>query len=117
LKTEPTEFDPLRKGNIIQQLRTKVRSEAAEKNQIAALSSSRNDSVSSISDSCTFTNYDSDYDSDNDGENAFQSLHETMNWKDGTVVSKEGSKSKISDEEMEILRYYFVEQFLEDYLS
>lgn len=116
MKTEPTEFDPLRKGNIIQQLRTKVRSEAAEKNQIALLSL-RNDSVSSISDSCTFTNYDSDYESDNDGEDAFQSLHETMNWTDGTFVSKEGSKSKISIEETELLRYYFVELFLEVYLS
>jgi hypothetical protein len=114
MKTESTEFDPTRKGNIIQQLRTKVRSEAAQKNEIAGLLRPRTDTLSSIADSCAFTNYDSDYDSDNDGEDAFLSLHETMNWKDGTVVLKDGSKSKISDVEMEILRYHVVKLYLKN---
>lgn len=108
-------FDPTVKGNIIQQLRTKVRSEAAQKNQHAALIRSRNNSIWTSDplpqSSAAFAAYadavhiDTDCDSDNDDDDAFQPLPKSIvNWKNGTVVSEEGTERKLSDEEMEHLR-------------
>lgn len=114
IKSEPG-FDPSVKGNIIQQLRTKVRSEAAQKCQeLAAQVRSRNSSIS-ISDPpsalSSFAAYaeavhlETDCDSDNEDFDAYQPLlKNTVNWKNGTVVSEEGGERKLTEEEMEHLR-------------
>jgi hypothetical protein len=114
MKVEPG-FDPSVKGNIIQQLRTKVRTEAAQKYQEhAAHVRSRNNSISiadPLTSSSTFAAFsdavhlDTDCDSDNDDDDAFQPLPKSIvNWKNGTVVSEDGGERKLSDEEMEHLR-------------
>ena len=108
-------FDPTVKGNIIQQLRTKVRSEAALKNQHATLIRSRNNTIWTPDPlqppSVAFAAYadavhiDTDCDSDNEDDDAFQPLPKSIvNWKNGTVVSEDGAERKLSDEEMEHLR-------------
>ena len=113
IKVEPG-FDPSVKGNIIQQLRTKVRSEAAQKYQEhAALVRSRNSGIflpdpptsSSFAAYADAAHLDTDCDSDNEDDEAFQPLAKSfVNWKNGTVISEEGTERKLSNEEMEHLR-------------
>ena len=114
-------FDPTVKGNIIQQLRTKVRCEAAQKNQHAAQFLSKNNTAwasDPLSPALSFASYadvaadaahlDTDCDSDNEDDDSFQPLPKSiLNWKNGTVVSEEGAERKLSQEEMEHLRYLF----------
>ena len=114
------------KGNIIEQLRTRVRSEAAQKNQQAnmlrqqrtttdgipptfplppppsssfAIESSIDMTVTSITD------VDLDSDNDNDDLESYQPLPKSIvNWKNGTVVSEDGLVRRLGDDEMEHLR-------------
>ncbi len=122
------------KGNIIEQLRTRVRSEAAQKNLQANMlrqqrmhSNStdrpRSDSVSSTdgvptfpppssssaiesSNDMTVTSVTDDPDSDNDDDlESYQPLPKSfVNWKNGTVVSEDGFVRRLADDEMEHLR-------------
>ena len=107
-------FDPTIKGDIIQQLRTKVRCEAARKSQQTASISPRSNSISGTDappSSSSLTAYadaghlDTDCDSDNEDDDAFQPLPKSVvNWKNGTVVSEEGAERKLNDGEMGHLR-------------
>lgn len=65
-----------------------------------------------IPSSSSFASYtdaahvDTDCDSDNEDDDAFQPLPKSIvNWKNGTVVSEEGSERKLSDGEIGHLRY------------
>lgn len=94
------------KGNIIDNLRSSVRAEAAQQNLFHGKNSS--DISSGISSSSSSSSADSQIDDDVDADDldCEQSMSHgnTVNWKNGTVVTQEGTERRMTIEEMETMR-------------
>jgi hypothetical protein len=120
------------KGNIIDQLRSKVRCEAAKQKQLgkemlriksssmgfatsgdgssSPMKRQRTGSITSVdpatSSSAAHMDAEVDLETGEVDPDTIQPLPKSVvNWKNGTVSSEDGVERKLSDEEMEILRF------------
>jgi hypothetical protein len=108
LNVEPMPL-PSAKGNIIDQLRTSVRAEAALHKQLAKKGQSSNASSSSSSSSSKEPvigkgEIEDDEDDDESISGSNFSRDNSINWKNGTVITLDGIERRLSNEEMEEMR-------------